>query len=162
MNNVQRTIGVDPGLNNTGFGILDYKGSKIKVVAYGLITPPINESIPNRLEYLNSHMNNLIDKFNPMSMAIEDSFYSQNVKSAILLGQARGVLLLSAASRGIPSMVYAPRKVKQSVTGSGSSSKTQVKYMVEKILKIDNDISSLDITDALAIGLCHINQNKYL
>lgn len=162
MNNVQRTIGVDPGLNNTGFGILDYKGSKIKVVAYGLITPPINESIPNRLEYLNSHMNDLIDKFSPMSMAIEDSFYSQNVKSAILLGQARGVLLLSAASRGISSMVYAPRKVKQSVTGSGSSSKTQVKYMVEKILKIDNDISSLDITDALAIGLCHINQNKYL
>ena len=153
---------MDPGLNNTGFGILDYKGSKIKVVAYGLITPPINESIPNRLEYLNSHMNNLIDKFNPMSMAIEDSFYSQNVKSAILLGQARGVLLLSAASRGISSMVYAPRKVKQSVTGSGSSSKTQVKYMVEKILKIDKDISSLDITDALAIGLCHINQNKYL
>ena len=162
MNNVQRTIGVDPGLNNTGFGILDYRGSKIKVVAYGLITPPINESIPNRLEYLNSHMNNLIDKFNPMSMAIEDSFYSQNVKSAILLGQARGVLLLSAASRGISSKVYAPRKVKQSVTGSGSSSKTQVKYMVEKILKIDKDISSLDITDALAIGLCHINQNKYL
>ena len=162
MNNVQRTIGVDPGLNNTGFGILDYKGSKIKVVAYGLISPPIKESIPNRLEYLNSHMNNLIDKFNPMSMAIEDSFYSQNVKSAILLGQARGVLLLSAASRGISSKVYAPRKVKQSVTGSGSSSKTQVKYMVEKILKIDNDISSLDITDALAIGLCHINQNKYL
>jgi len=162
LNSIQRIIGVDPGINNTGFAILDYKGSKIKVVAYGLITPPVKESIPNRLEYLNSHMNNLIDKFNPMSMAIEDSFYSQNVKSAILLGQARGVLLLSAASRGIPSMVYAPRKVKQSVTGSGSSSKTQVKYMVEKILKIDNDISSLDITDALAIGLCHINQNKYL
>jgi crossover junction endodeoxyribonuclease RuvC len=162
LSNIQRTIGVDPGLNNTGFGILDYKGSKIKVVAYGLISPPAKESIPNRLEYLNSHMNDLIDKFNPMSMAIEDSFYSQNVKSAILLGQARGVLLLSASSRGIPSMVYAPRKVKQSVTGSGSSSKKQVKYMVEKILKIDKNISSLDITDALAIGLCHINQNKYL
>ena len=162
MNSIQRIIGVDPGLNNTGFGILDYRGSKIKVVAYGLVTPPTEESIPNRLEYLNSHMNDLIDKFSPMSMAIEDSFYSQNVKSAILLGQARGVLLLSAASKGIPSMVYAPRKVKQSVTGSGSSSKEQVKYMVEKILKIDKDISSLDITDALAIGLCHINQNKYL
>lgn len=162
MNSIQRIIGVDPGLNNTGFGILDYRGSKIKVVAYGLVTPPPEESIPNRLEYLNSHMNDLIDKFSPMSMAIEDSFYSQNVKSAILLGQARGVLLLSAASKGIPSMVYAPRKVKQSVTGSGSSSKRQVKYMVEKILKIDKNISSLDITDALAIGLCHINQNKYL
>ena len=162
MNNVQRVLGVDPGLNNTGFGILDYKGSKIKVVAYGLITPPSNESIPNRLEYLNSHMNDLIDKFKPMYMAIEDSFYSQNVKSAILLGQARGVLLLSAASRGIPSMVYAPRKIKQSVTGSGSSSKQQVKYMVEKILDIEKKISSFDITDALAIGICHINQNKYI
>ena len=162
MNSIQRIISVDPGLNNTGFGILDYKGSKIKVVAYGLITPPSKESIPHRLEYLNSHMNDLIDKFKPMSMAIEDSFYSQNVKSAILLGQARGVLLLSAASRGISSMVYAPRKIKQSVTGSGSSSKKQVKYMVEKILDIDKSISSLDITDALAIGLCHINQNKYI
>ncbi len=162
MNNIQRIISVDPGLRNTGFAILDYKGSKIKVVAYGLINPPTKESIPNRLEYLNSHMNDLIDKFSPMSMAIEDSFYSQNVKSAILLGQARGVLLLSAASKGIPSMVYAPRKIKQSVTGSGSSSKKQVKYMVEKILNIEKSISSLDITDALAIGLCHINQNKYL
>ena len=162
MNSIQRIIGVDPGINNTGFAILDYKGSKIKVVAYGLITPPAKESIPNRLEYLNSHMNDLIDKFNPMSMAIEDSFYSQNVKSVILLSQARGVLLLSAASKGIASMVYAPRKVKQSVTGNGSSSKKQVKYMVEKILNIDKNISSLDITDALAIGLCHINQNKYL
>ena len=162
MNSVQRIISVDPGLRNTGFAILDYKGSKIKVVAYGLINPPTKESIPNRLEYLNSHMNDLIDKFSPMSMAIEDSFYSQNVKSVILLSQARGVLLLSAASKGISSVVYAPRKVKQSVTGNGSSSKKQVKYMVEKILNIDKNISSLDITDALAIGLCHINQNKYL
>jgi crossover junction endodeoxyribonuclease RuvC len=162
LNSIQRIISVDPGLRNTGFAILDYRGSKIKVVAYGLINPPTKESIPNRLEYLNSHMNDLIDKFSPMSMAIEDSFYSQNVKSAILLGQARGVLLLSAASKGIPSMVYAPRKIKQSVTGSGSSSKKQVKYMVEKILNIEKSISSLDITDALAIGLCHINQNKYL
>jgi len=159
---IQRVISVDPGLNNTGFGILDYRGSQIKVVAYGLVTPPAKESIPDRLEYLNSHMNDLIDKFNPQSMAIEDSFYSQNVKSAILLGQARGVLLLSAASKGIPSMVYAPKKVKQSVTGSGSATKKQVKYMVEKILNINKPIKSLDITDALAIGLCHINQNKYL
>ena len=159
---IQRVVSVDPGLNNTGFGILDYKGSQIKVVAYGLVKPPVKESIPNRLEYLNSHMNDLIDKFNPQYMAIEDSFYSQNVKSAILLGQARGVLLLSAASKGIPSMVYAPKKVKQSVTGSGSATKKQVKYMVEKILNINKPITSLDITDALAIGLCHIYQNKYL
>ena len=102
LNKVSRIIGVDPGLNKTGFGVLDYKGTKTKMVAYGLISPPPKE-LPNRLEYLNSHMNDLIDKFQPIAMAIEDSFYSQNVKSAVLLGQARAVLLLSAASNGLSS-----------------------------------------------------------
>ena len=162
LNKVSRIIGVDPGLNKTGFGILDYKGTKTKMVAYGLISPPPKESLPNRLEYLNSHMNDLIDKFQPIAMAIEDSFYSQNVKSAILLGQARAVLLLSAASNGLSSMVYAPRKVKQSVTGSGSATKEQIKYMVGKILNLDKEIKSNDVTDALAVALCHVNQNKYL
>ena len=159
---IQRVIGVDPGLNITGFGILDYKGGDVKVVAYGTIKPPAKESLPNRLEYLNSHMTELIEKFKPHAMAIEDTFFSQNVKSALLLGQARGVLLLAAASRGIPSVDYAPRKVKQSVVGNGAADKKQVKYMVQQILRMDKPPKSLDVSDALAIGLCYINQNKYL
>ncbi|MEA1881082.1 MAG: crossover junction endodeoxyribonuclease RuvC [Candidatus Marinimicrobia bacterium] len=155
-------IGVDPGLSITGFGILDYKGSNVRVVAYGTIKPPVKESLPNRLEYLNSHMNELLEKFEPHIMAIEDTFFSRNVKSALMLGQARGVLLLSAASKGIPSMEYAPRKVKQSVVGNGAADKKQVQYMVQKILKMDEPPKPLDTSDALAIGLCHINQNKYL
>ena len=78
------------------------------------------------------------------------------------MGQARAVLLLSAASNGLSSMVYAPRKVKQSVTGSGSATKEQIKYMVGKILNLDKEIKSNDVTDALAVALCHVNQNKYL
>jgi crossover junction endodeoxyribonuclease RuvC len=159
---IQRVIGVDPGLNITGFGILDYKGGDVRVVAYGTIKPPAKESLPNRLEYLNSHMTELIEKFEPHAMAIEDTFFSQNVKSALLLGQARGVLLLAAASRGIPSVDYAPRKVKQSVVGNGAADKKQVQYMVQQILKMDKPPKSLDVSDALAIGLCYINQNKYL
>ena len=159
---IQRVIGVDPGLNITGFGILDYKGGDVKVVAYGTIKPPAKESLPNRLEYLNSHMTELIERFEPHAMAIEDTFFSQNVKSALLLGQARGVLLLAAASRGIPSVDYAPRKVKQSVVGNGAADKKQVQYMVQQILKMDKPPKSLDVSDALAIGLCYINQNKYL
>jgi len=162
MSKIERVIGVDPGLNITGFGILDQKGSQLRVVAYGTIKPPANESLPNRLEYLNSHMNELLDKFEPNAMAIEDTFFSCNVKSALLLGQARGVLLLSASSRGINALDYAPRKVKQSVVGSGAADKKQVQYMVKQILKIDSMPKSMDISDALAIGLCHINQNKYL
>jgi|TARA_B110000881_G_C18554323_1_gene505959 crossover junction endodeoxyribonuclease RuvC len=159
---IKRVIGVDPGLIITGFGILDYKGGQIRTVAFGTIKPPVKESLPNRLEYLNSHMTELLEKFEPNAFAIEDTFFSQNVKSALLLGQARGVLLLAAASKGIPSMDYAPRKVKQSVVGNGAADKTQVQYMVQQILKMDEPPKPLDVSDALAIGLCHINQNKYL
>ncbi|HIA83971.1 MAG: crossover junction endodeoxyribonuclease RuvC [Candidatus Neomarinimicrobiota bacterium] len=162
MEKIKRVIGVDPGLTITGFGILDYKGGQIRTVAFGTIKPPVKESLPNRLEYLNSHMTELLEKFEPNAFAIEDTFFSQNVKSALLLGQARGVLLLAAASKGIPSMDYAPRKVKQSVVGNGAADKTQVQYMVQQILKMDEPPKPLDVSDALAIGLCHINQNKYL
>ncbi|MCS5624498.1 MAG: crossover junction endodeoxyribonuclease RuvC [Candidatus Marinimicrobia bacterium] len=162
MEKIKRVIGVDPGLTITGFGILDYKGGQIRTVAFGTIKPPAKESLPNRLEYLNSHMTELLEKFEPNAFAIEDTFFSQNVKSALLLGQARGVLLLAAASKGIPSMDYAPRKVKQSVVGNGAADKTQVQYMVQQILKMDEPPKPLDVSDALAIGLCHINQNKYL
>ena len=162
MEKIKRVIGVDPGLTITGFGILDYKGGQIRTVAFGTIKPPVKESLPNRLEYLNSHMTELLEKFEPNAFAIEDTFFSQNVKSALLLGQARGVLLLAAASKGIPSMDYAPRKVKQSVVGNGAADKTQVQYMVQQILKMDEPPKPLDVSDALAIGLCHINQTKYL
>lgn len=162
MEKIKRVIGVDPGLTITGFGILDYKGGQIRTVAFGTIKPPVKESLPNRLEYLNSHMTELLEKFEPNAFAIEDTFFSQNVKSALLLGQARGVLLLAAASKGIPSMDYAPRKVKQSVVGNGAADKTQVQYMVQQILKMDEPPKPLDVSDALAIGLCYINQNKYL
>ncbi len=162
MTGVSRVIGVDPGLGTTGFGVVDYKGSQVQVVAFGTLTPPKNISLPDRLEYLNSHMGELLVKFEPETMAIEDSFYSQNVKSALLLGQARGVLLLAAAARGIPCVEYAPRKVKQSVVGNGAADKTQVQYMVQNILKMKKEPLTLDISDALAVALCHINQNKYL
>ena len=162
MTTIQRVIGVDPGLNITGFGILDQKGGQVRVVAYGTIKPPTKESLPNRLKYLNVHMSELLEKFEPKSMAIEDTFHSKNVKSALLLGQAKGVLLLAAASKGIPSVDYAPRKVKQSVVGNGAADKSQVQYMVQQILKMDEPPKPLDVSDALAIGLCHINQNKYL
>lgn len=162
MTTIQRVIGVDPGLNITGFGILDQRGGQVRVVAYGTIKPPKKESLPNRLKYLNVHMTELLEKFEPKSMAIEDTFHSKNVKSALLLGQAKGVLLLAAASKGIPSVDYAPRKVKQSVVGNGAADKSQVQYMVQQILKMDEPPKPLDVSDALAIGLCHINQNKYL
>lgn len=162
MTGAKRVMGVDPGLGTTGFGVLDQKGKQVKLVAFGTVKPPTKLPLADRLEYLNSHMVELLDKFNPGTMAIEDTFYSRNVKSAMLLGQARGVLLLAAASRGIPCVEYAPRKVKQSVVGNGAADKTQVQYMVRNILRMEKRPIALDISDALAVALCHINQNKYI
>ncbi|MFQ6612814.1 MAG: crossover junction endodeoxyribonuclease RuvC [Fidelibacterota bacterium] len=162
MTGAKRVMGVDPGLGTTGFGVLDQKGKQVKLVAFGTVKPPTKLPLADRLEYLNSHMVELLDKFNPGTMAIEDTFYSRNVKSAMLLGQARGVLLLAAASRGIPCVEYAPRKVKQSVVGNGAADKTQVQYMVRNILRMEKRPITLDISDALAVALCHINQNKYI
>lgn len=160
--NIFRVIGVDPGLVTTGFGILDQQRNQSRLVAYGTIKAPTKVALPDRLEYLNSHMVELLEKFEPHYMAIEDTFYSKNVKSATLLGQARGVLLLAAASKGIPCVEYAPRKVKQSVVGNGAADKRQVQYMVKTILKMEKDPMPLDASDALAVALCHLNQNKYL
>ena len=162
MSSIQRIIGVDPGLSITGFGVLDQKNDQIRLVAHGTIKPPSRESLPNRLKYLNDNMKDLIKKFDPFQMASEDTFYSINVKSALLLGQARGVLLLAAASMNIQSSSYAPRKVKQSVTGNGGADKKQIQFMVQKILNMDKPPKPLDASDALAVALCHINQNKYL
>ena len=160
METIQRVIGVDPGLSITGFGILDYKGANIQVVAYGTIKPPADEALPNRLEYLNSHMTELLEKFEPQAMAIEDTFFSKNVKSALLLGQARGVLLLAAASKGIPSVEYAPRKVKQSVVGNGAADKKQVQYMVQRLFSLQKMPKIDDITDALAVAVCALYASK--
>ena len=132
MSNIQRIIRENTDLTITYFKILD----QIRLIAQVTIKPPSQDSLPNLLKYLNSHMKELIEKFDPFIMAIEDTFYSINVKSALLLGQARGVLLLAAASMEIPSASYAPRKVKQSVAGNGAADKKQVQYMVQHILNM--------------------------
>ena len=95
-------------------------------------------------------------------LAIEDAFYSNNVKSAMILGQARGSIILAASQNDIPINEFAPRKVKMSVCGNGAASKEQVSYMVTKILKLENAPKPLDVSDAMAVGLCYINQSRVL
>ena len=132
------------------------------MIAYGAIRPPKKQGLEKRLFYLFNEMNQLNDKFDPDILAIEDSFYSKNVKSAMILGQARGTILLSAARASIKVAEFAPRKVKQSVCGNGSATKEQVQFMVSQILKLKNPPNPIDISDAMAVGLCFINQNRFL
>lgn len=157
-----RVLGVDPGIGITGFSILDHSGSKTLLTAYGAIRPPKKQGLEKRLFYLFNEMNKLFDRFKPVILAIEGSFYSKNVKSAMTLGQARGAILLAAARAGVGVKEYAPRKVKQSVCGNGSATKEQVQFMVCQILKLKNPPKPIDISDAIAVGLCFINQSRFL
>ena len=157
-----RVLGVDPGLGITGFSIMDTKRNQTHLSAYGTIKPKPKDSLPKRLNYLFEEMNKILDLFSPDVMAIEDAFYSKNVKSAMTLGQARGSLILAAAQAGIPVHEFAPRKVKMSVCGNGAASKEQVSYMVTQILKLKEPPKPLDVSDAMAVGLCYINQAKFV
>ena len=157
-----RVLGVDPGLGITGFSIMDTKRNQIHLSAYGTIKPKPKDSLPKRLNYLFEEMNKILDQFSPDVMAIEDAFYSKNVKSAMTLGQARGSLILAAAQADISVHEFAPRKVKMSVCGNGAASKEQVSYMVTQILKLKEPPKPLDVSDAMAVGLCFINQAKFV
>ena len=157
-----RVIGIDPGIGITGFSIIDHSRLETSLIAYGAIRPPKKQGLEKRLFYLFNEMNQLNDKFDPHILAIEDSFYSKNVKSAMILGQARGTILLSAARASIKVAEFAPRKVKQSVCGNGSATKEQVQFMVSQILKLKSPPNPIDISDAMAVGLCFINQNRFL
>ena len=157
-----RVIGIDPGIGITGFSIIDHSRLETSLIAYGAIRPPKKQGLEKRLFYLFNEMNQLNDKFDPDILAIEDSFYSKNVKSAMILGQARGTILLSAARASIKVAEFAPRKVKQSVCGNGSATKEQVQFMVGQILKLKDPPNPIDISDAMAVGLCLINQNRFL
>ena len=153
---------MDPGLGITGFSILESRKSQLRLAAYGTIKPKPKDSLPKSLNYLFEEVNKILDKFSQDVLAVEDAFYSKNVKSAMILGQARGSIILSAAQADIPVFEFAPRKVKMSVCGNGAASKEQVSYMVTKILKLKEPPKPLDVSDAMAVGICYINQARFL
>lgn len=156
-----RVIGFDPGINITGFGILDYDKRNAKAHGYGVIRPPKNKPLSERLKYLHDETMKLLNEFKPDVVAVEDTFYHKNFKSAMMLGQARGMVILAAARNDLPCSEFAPRKVKQSVVGNGNASKEQVQYMVQNILKLKDTPTPFDSSDALAVGICYINQHKF-
>lgn len=153
-----KVVGFDPGLGVTGFGIMEQSDNKITTICYGTIRAQSNKKISQRLKHIYKEASKLLQTYKPDIVAIEDTFYQKNVKSALALGQAKGVLLLAAANENIECVEYAPRKVKQSITGNGAATKEQVQFMVQQILKLEKPPTPIDTSDALAIGLCYINQ----
>ncbi len=153
-----KIIGIDPGLVQTGFGIINVSNNQTTLIDYGIIKPKTKDTLAKRLLTIFNDVCEIISNYNPQIFAIEEVFYGKNVKSAMRLGQARGASMVAAASKNIPIYEYSARKVKQSITGNGNAHKTQVQFMVKAKLKMDHNPEPIDAADALAIALCHDHQ----
>lgn len=153
-------LGIDPGYAIVGVGVIEYRGNKFRTLEYNAITTPAGMPTVERLQKIYQEMNMYIDKYNPDAMAIEELFFNSNQKTAINVAQARGVLLVAAANRGVPINEYTPLQVKQSVTGYGRADKKQIQQMVKMMLGLNVIPKPDDAADALAIAICHAHSNK--
>lgn len=149
-----RIIGIDPGLRRCGWGVIESNGNRLSYVACGTVTPPVDLSLAERLAVLHAGLNELLERFRPDEAAVEETFVSAGARSALQLGQARGVALMTPAARGLPVGEYAANLIKKSVVGSGHAEKSQIQMMV-KILLPTAEFKGADAADALAIAICH-------
>lgn len=151
-------LGIDPGTLKTGYGIIKHKNGKTILVASGVIENNRLKSLPLRLKFIYDEISKLIEQFTPDELSIESAFYGKNAQSALKIGHARGVTILAAINRKIPTYEYSPREIKKAIVGNGSASKHQVMYMVHQLLNLKKKKTQLDETDAIAVALCHLNK----
>ncbi|HHT90997.1 MAG: crossover junction endodeoxyribonuclease RuvC [Bacillota bacterium] len=155
-------MGLDPGTAITGYGIVKQQNNRHVVLGYGAIRTPSTESTSSRLVAIYGEVQNLIAEFRPDCLAVEELFFNKNVATALAVGQARGVAMLAGAHAGLPIAEYTPLQVKTAVTGYGRATKTQVAYMVTMLLGLSEAPKPDDVTDALAICVCHgYNANNW-
>ena len=157
-----RILGIDPGIGRTGWGVIDVEGQKLNVITYGCIETPTGMKTEKRLQVIHQEISRVITEYIPSAFAIEDLFFNTNAKTALVVGQARGVILLAASQHNLSIGVYTPLQVKIAVSGYGRADKKQVGHMVKTILKLDTIPKPDDTTDALAIALTHAFSYKTL
>ncbi len=150
---ITRILGIDPGFGRVGFGIIDIKGDMVRVIDYGCIETRATKNFPDRLEEIADELYTIIRTHKPHAAAVEELFFYKNVTTAIKVGQARGVILLTLKKTKVPIHEYTPLEVKQSVTGYGKADKAQMETMVKMLLGIKKKIAPDDAADALAIAL---------
>ena len=148
-------LGIDPGIAILGWGVIEYNGARFRTIAYGSIQTPAGMKTPDRLVKRYEGMNEIIRRYKPECMPIEELFWNTNQKTGIIVSEARGVVLLAAKQNGIAIQEYTPLQVKQSVVGYGRAEKKQVIQMVTTILRLKEPPKPDDTADALAIAICH-------
>lgn len=154
-------LGIDPGLEHTGYGVIQVQGNAYKFVACGRITTSAALPVPRRLSLMAQGLADVIDTHAPTEAAVEETFVNTNAQSSLKLGQARGVALLVPCQKGLQVFEYAARLVKKSLVGTGKAEKNQVAHMVKVLLPMAN-LTSPDAADALAIALTHANHRALM
>lgn len=156
-----RVLGLDPGTATTGYGLIDVQDGHLTAVTYGVIKTPAGEETPRRLQIIHQKLKQLIQKYRPDTAAIEELFFGRNVTTALSVGQARGVLILTLANAGIPISEYSPPKIKDAVTGYGKADKAQVQLMVRNLLDLDQTPRPDDAADGLAVAIAHYHYQRF-
>lgn len=150
-----RILGIDPGYAILGYGIVDLSGNRFTVCDYGAVTTDKDMDMPDRLKHIYCRLMEIIDEYRPDAAAVEELFFNKNTKTALGVGQARGVTILACANSGLDIFEYTPLQVKQGLIGYGRAEKEQVQFMVKAILKLSEIPKPDDTADALAVAICH-------
>jgi crossover junction endodeoxyribonuclease RuvC len=156
---ITRIIGLDPGLRNTGWGVIDIEGSRLIYVADGSVHSDADATLAERLLQIHLQVLSVLKEFTPDEAAIEETFVNTDARATLKLGQARGVIMLAPAMLNLPVAEYAPNQIKKSVVGAGHADKSQVKHMVS-ILLPRAEMKTADSTDALAVAICHAHHRS--
>jgi crossover junction endodeoxyribonuclease RuvC len=156
-----RILGIDPSLTATGYGIIDFDQSGFKSLKHGVIRPSSRLSFPERITWIKNKIDEIMQSYAPDEVAIENLFYARNVKTAIILGQVRGAVIVAVTSSHCPIFEYSALEIKKAVTGYGQADKNQVKHMVVNLLHLEDGSIPDDASDALAAAFCHMNCRSF-
>ena len=154
-------LGIDPGTATTGYGVIDYTKKKLTCLDYGVIQTPAKTDMGERLKQLNFDLDQIIKEYKPAMAAVESLFFFKNLKTAMPVSQARGVILFTLAKKNVPAIDFTPQQAKTSVTGYGKATKNQVQKMVKSILNLEEIPKPDDAADALAIAICCADKCKF-
>jgi crossover junction endodeoxyribonuclease RuvC len=152
-----RIFGIDPGSQRTGYGCVEILGGRQHLVICGTLSAPLRSTFPEKLKHIHEGLVTLLMRHRPDCVAVENIFHGRNVRSALKLGHARGVVLLAACEAGLPIVEYSPAEIKRAVVGFGRAEKHQVQQMVKLLLGLDVAPSPHDAADAVAVAICHMN-----
>jgi len=156
------TLGIDPGTAIVGYAVVAAQGSELSMVTCDVITTPAGMPLPERLQHIYHRLSEIVSTYHPNEAAMEELFFAKNARTALSVGQARGVAMLALANGGLTVAEYTPKQVKQAVTGYGSANKEQVGEMVRILLRLKAIPRPDDAADAAAVAICHLHTASYL